>query len=143
MNQNFLMPFQQNLKDDLRVLKANTSLMKNGAMFRKDCASAYNKSKLGQKRKLKETDKRDKNGQNENSDKIKLKLTRNSLNLSNFTSMSFFCEEDDGKTKFFEFKTFHVYQKVKQIPEETKQSITASVFFHSTVKQVYPICKMM
>ena len=47
------------------------SLIGNIAMFYKDCTSAYNKSKLSQKRKCKEIDQNEENGLNENSDGIK------------------------------------------------------------------------
>ena len=47
------------------------SLTENIAMFHKDCTSAYNKSKLSQKRKCKEIDQNEENGLNENSDGIK------------------------------------------------------------------------
>lgn len=101
--------------------------MKNGAMFRKDCASAYNKSKLGHKRKLKETDKRDKNGQNENSDKIKLKLTRNSLNLSNFTSMSFSVRKMMVKQSFSNLKHFMFTRKSNRFQKkQSKVSLQVS-----------------
>ena len=95
------------------------SLVDNHALFHKDCTSAYNKSKLAQKRKWKEIDQGDENGQNENSDEIMRKSTRKSLNLSNFTSLCFFCEEDDSETKLRQCQTFSVQQKVKLIAEET------------------------
>ena len=49
------------------------SLIGNIAMFYKDCTSAYDKSKLRQKRQWKQIDQNDENGHNENSEGIKQK----------------------------------------------------------------------
>ena len=90
------------------------SLIGNIAMFHKDCTSAYNKSKLRQKRQWKQIDQNDENGQNENSEGIKQKWTCKSLNMSKFTSPCY-----GSETKLCQCQTFPVHQKVKQIAEET------------------------
>ena len=115
--QNFQITCRQHLKRNVHIFKIKMILQdvdgeqhyvsqRCFSMFH--YVSAYDISQLEQKWKWKEIYQSNENGQNEDSDEIKLKSSRKNLKLSKFKSICVFCKKDESEIKLLQCQSFPV-----------------------------------